>query len=209
MEDILYVKVEQNMVVQKKTLTYEDIATLYCQNQNIVKKLNKEIFYTLDPKQQKTMFTIEKVYQGIHKVYPGLRIENVGERDFIVDLEVPDGKEKSRTMQYIKTAVVCLVSFFGAAFTIMTFNEDVSVSKVFDHVYEFVMGVKKSGGSALEVSYAIGLPLGILVFYNHINRRKIKHDPTPIQVEMCTYEEQVNKAMIKLASREGKSIDAN
>ena len=142
MEDILYVKVEQNMVVQKKTLTYEDIATLYCQNQNIVKKLNKEIFYTLDPKQQKTMFTIEKVYQGIHKVYPGLRIENVGERDFIVDLEVPDGKEKSRTMQYIKTAVVCLVSFFGAAFTIMTFNEDVSVSKVFDHVYEFVMGVK-------------------------------------------------------------------
>ena len=50
MEDILYVKVEQNMVVQKKTLTYEDIATLYCQNQNIVKKLNKEIFYTLDPK---------------------------------------------------------------------------------------------------------------------------------------------------------------
>ncbi|MFR5324030.1 MAG: hypothetical protein ACLTHH_07145, partial [Eubacterium sp.] len=27
------------MVVQKKTLTYEDIATLYCQNQNIVKKL--------------------------------------------------------------------------------------------------------------------------------------------------------------------------
>ena len=62
MEDILYVKVEQNMVVQKKTLTYEDIATLYCQNQNIVKKLNKEIFYTLDPKQQKTMFTIEKVY---------------------------------------------------------------------------------------------------------------------------------------------------
>lgn len=60
MEDILYVKVEQNMVVQKKTLTYEDIATLYCQNQNIVKKLNKEIFYTLDPKQQKTMFTIER-----------------------------------------------------------------------------------------------------------------------------------------------------
>ena len=54
------------------------------------------------------------------------------------------------------------------------------------------------------MSYAIGLPLGILVFYNHINRRKIKDDPTPIQVEMCTYEEQVNKAMIKLASREGK-----
>ena len=87
----------------------------------------------------------------------------------------------------------------------MTFNEDVSVAKVFDHVYEFVMGVKKKrrlcAGSVLCHRAATW---ELLVFYNHINRRKIKDDPTPIQVEMCTYEEQVNKAMIKLAVQGGK-----
>jgi stage V sporulation protein AA len=70
-----------------------------------------------------------------------------------------------------------------------------------------VMGEAKQGGSVLEISYAIGLPVGILVFYNHFKRRDIKNDPTPIQVEMRTYEEQMNKAMIKTAAREGKTID--
>lgn len=207
MEDVLYIKIEQNIPVQHTTLTYEDIATLYCNNKNVTEKLKKEIFYTLDGKTQKTMFTLEKVYEGIHKVYPSLRIENVGERDFIVDYEKATQTDQKKMLEFIKTAFVCLITFFGAAFTIMTFNEDVSVSDVFDHVYELVLGVKKEGGSLLEISYAVGLPLGMLVFYNHFNRKKLKNDPTPIQVEMCTYEEQVNKAMIKTASREGKTID--
>ena len=36
-----------------------------------------------------------------------------------------------------------------------------------------------------------------------------KDDPTPIQVEMHTYEEQVNKTLIAAASREGKTIDSD
>lgn len=210
MEEILYIKIEQNIPVQKRTLTYKDIASLYCTNKKLVQNLEKEIFYTLPADcKQKTIFTISKVYEGIHKLYPNLRIENIGERDFIVDLEQPDAKEKSKVTEYIKTCFVAFIVFFGAAFTIMTFNEDVSVGAVFDKVYELIMGSSKQGGSILEVSYAIGLPLGILIFYNHFRRRKIKEDPTPIQVEMCTYEEQVNKAMIKTASREGHAIDSN
>ena len=207
MEEILYIKIEQNIPVQKRTLTYKDIA---CTNKNLVQNLEKEIFYTLPTDcKQKTIFTISKVYEGIHKLYPDLQIENIGEQSFIVDLEQPDNKEKSKTREYIKTCFVAFIVFFGAAFTIMTFNEDVSVSSVFNKVYELIMGSSKQGGSILEVSYAIGLPLGILIFYNHFRRRKIKEDPTPIQVEMSTYEEQVNKAMIKTASREGHTIDSN
>ncbi|MCH5251358.1 MAG: stage V sporulation protein AA [Lachnospiraceae bacterium] len=210
MEEILYVKIEQNIPVKKRTLTFQDIASLYCTNKKIVQKLEKEIFYTLPERgSQKTMFTIGKVYEGIHKIYPNLQIENMGEQDFIVDLEMPDKKEKGKTAEYAKTILTALIIFFGAVFTIMTFNEDVSVHKVFDKVYEMVMGTAKTGGSVLEFCYALGLPVGILVFYNHFRRRKRKNDPTPIQVEMRAYEEQVNKAMIATASREGKTIDVN
>lgn len=210
MEEILYVKIEQNIAVKKRTLTFKDIASLYCTNKEIVQNLEKEIFYTL-PKEgpQKTMFTIAKVYEGIHRQYPKLQIENLGERDFIVDYEHPDQKEKGKAAEYVKTCLLSLVIFFGAAFTIMTFNEDVSVGDVFDKVYALVMGTEKQGGSIIEISYAIGLPIGILVFYNHFRRRKIKEDPTPIQVEMHNYEEQVNKALIAAAAREGHTIDTN
>ena len=210
MEEILYIKINQNIPVSKKSITFKDIATLYCVNKRVVQTLEKEIFYTLpNDAPQKNLFTIAKVYEGIHKVYPNIVIENLGETDFVIDYEHPDKKEKSKVLEYTKTVLVSIILFMGAAFTIMTFNEDVSVASVFDKVYELVMGSKKSGGSIIEICYAIGLPIGILVFYNHFRRKKIKDDPTPIQVEMNTYEEQVNKALIAKASREGKTIDSN
>ena len=210
MEEILYIKIGQNIPVKKRTITFQDIAALYCSNKKVVQTLKKEIFYTLPADcEQKTVFTINKVYERIHKIYPDITIENEGESDFIIDLEIPDGKEEKKAMEYVKTAFVGIIIFIGAAFTIMTFNEDVSVGHVFDKIYQWVMGSEKQGGSILEFSYAVGLPIGILVFYNHFRRKKIKNDPTPLQVEMHTYEEQVNKALVKASAREGHTIDAN
>lgn len=208
MEDILYVKVEQNVPVSKRDLKLKDVATLYSVNKGMVQKLEKEPFYTIPKDSQKlTMFTITKVYEAIHKVYPQITIENLGEKDFIIEYE--GEKTPSKAWEYIKSVLVAAVVFFGAAFTIMTFNEDVNVSGVFDKIYQMVTGNIRTGGSVMEISYAIGLPIGILVFYNHFKKRDIKNDPTPIQVEMRTYEEQMNKAMLKSSAREGKTIDVN
>lgn len=208
MEDILYVKVEQNIPVAKRDLTLKDVATLYSVNKSMVQKLEKEPFYTIPGDGQKlTMFTVTKVYETIHKVYPQITIENLGETDFIVEYE--EAKKPSKAWEYIKAFMVAAIVFFGAAFTIMTFNEDVNVSGVFEKIYLMVTGHVQTSGSVLEVSYAIGLPIGIIVFYNHFKKRDIINDPTPIQVEMRTYEEQMNKAMLKSSSREGKTIDVN
>ena len=197
MEEILYVKIEQNIPVAKRQITFHDLATLHCTNKKLVQELNQMVFYTLPAHgPQKTMFTIAKVYE-------------VGECDFVIDYEKPDEKEKQKKWEYVRTIFVSFIVFMGAAFTIMTFNEDVSVADVFDKVYRLVLGQEKQGGSIIEICYAIGLPVGILVFYNHFRRRKIKDDPTPIQVEMHTYEEQVNKTLIAAASREGKTIDSD
>lgn len=208
MKEILYVKVEQNIDVYNRQMTLKDVAKLYSTNKEMVQKLEKAPFYAIpNDAPKKNMFSILKVYEAIHRLYPDVEIQNLGELDFIV--EYRDTPEKKRSLQYWKAAFVCLIVFFGAAFTIMTFNEDVNVAKVFDKLYEFVMGQKKSGASVIEVAYAIGLPIGILIFYNHFRRKEVQNDPTPIQVEMRNYEEQINKAMIKTAGREGKSIDAN
>lgn len=95
------------------------------------------------------------------------------------------------------------VSFFGTSFTIMSYHNDIGISAIFEKFYIMVMG--NPGNSAvLEVSYSIGLSLGIIIFFNHIGGRRITKDPTPIEVEMRVYEEQVNKALIETASREGK-----
>lgn len=208
MNDILYVKVEQHIPVTKKQITMKDLGTFYCNNKKVTQELEKEIFYTLtSDSQKKTMFTLTKVYEVIHRVYPNIQIVNLGERDFVIQYEEP--KKKSKAIEITKTVFVCLIVFIGAAFTIMTFNEDINVSKLFDKTYEIIMGAKKSGASALEFCYCLGLPLGIMIFYNHFKKNDAANDPTPIQVEMRKYEEDVNKAVIHAASREDRTIDVN
>ena len=59
----------------------------------------------------------------------------------------------------------------------MAFNNDIGITDVFDKFYFQVMGEKKDGVSILEICYCIGLPLGIIVFFNHFGKKKIKNIP--------------------------------
>ena len=91
----------------------------------------------------------------------------------------------------------------------MAFHNDISINKIFESVYELVMGYPSDGYSILEVSYSIGMAVGIIVFFNHVGGRRLTKDPTPIEVEMKIYETDVNKALIETADREDKTIDVS
>ncbi|BBF41327.1 stage V sporulation protein AA [Lachnospiraceae bacterium KM106-2] len=202
----MYVKLEQHSEVYQKLVRIQDVATLYSTNPKIVSDLNRAILFRIESdKPAKYCFSIIKVVDVILKQYPDLEISNLGETDFIVSLEKK--KKKHPYLEYVKVAVVSMMIFFGGAFSIMTFNTDVSLSKVFDKTYELVMGDAKKGGSVLEIAYSIGLPLGIIVFYNHFSHKKRNSDPTPIQIEMRKYEMDTNTALIQDAEREGKTIE--
>ena len=71
------------------------------------------------------------------------------------------------------------------------------------------MGIRSTGVTQLEISYCIGLGIGILIFFNHVGRKKITHDPTPIQVEMRKYETDLDTTFIDNAGRKGHNIDVN
>lgn len=91
----------------------------------------------------------------------------------------------------------------------MAFNNDVSIDDAFEKFYLQVMGTESNGMTELEVAYCIGLPVGILVFFNHFGKKKITPDPTPIQVEMRKYEKDVDTTFIEEAGRDGHSLDVD
>ena len=84
----------------------------------------------------------------------------------------------------LKVFIVCVLIFFGSAFTIMAFNNDISIDGVFEKFYFQMTGKEKPQVSVLEIFYAIGLAVGIIIFFNHIGKKKLSDDVTPIQVEM-------------------------
>lgn len=90
---------------------------------------------------------------------------------------------------------------FRRRFSIMTFNNDVDMGSLFSQFYTLVTGKSSSGFTILEISYSIGIGLGVLIFFNHFGHLKLSDDPTPMQVQMRTYEDDVNRTLIEQAAR--------
>lgn len=204
--ETLYLKIEQNQSVSHTDVTLGDIAKLECTDSAITSRLKTmKVLKFRDKKQTRYIVSVLKLIELIHKEYPELEINNLGEADFIIEYQQNgEGKKK---MEWLKITLVCLITFFGSAFSIMTFNNDVSVTEVFKQIYFWLTGIESDGFTVIEFMYSIGLAIGIIVFYNHVGPMKITRDPTPIEVQMRMYEKDVNSALIESTSRAKQTID--
>lgn len=103
--------------------------------------------------------------------------------------------------QWAKTLFVCAVCFCGAAFAIMTFNNDSSVTDVFGEVYRLVMGQESTASpfwkSAIPSDWHWNHRL-----FNHVSRL-LNTDPTPLEVEMRLKEDNISKTLIAENGRKG------
>lgn len=206
MSDILYIKIAKNIAVSHKDIFLSDVANMECGNKDILSKVKAiRLMRIADQKNNRYVFSILKVIEEIHKVCPKLEIQNLGEIDFIIDYEAP-GKQLP-LLQWGKFILIWLIIFCGAAFSILTFHNDVGVSDIFDEIYQRVMGKESAGYTILEIAYSIGLVTGIMVFYNHFGGKQITTDPTPIEVEMRLYEDDINKTLIEGVNRKDKHIE--
>lgn len=208
----LHLKIGRNTVVWDRQVRLSDIADMECTDEAALRQLKQKKIYTFredsgSSKNQLVVVSVLKIMEQIHKDYPELEISNEGETDFIIEY-VPF-PEKPEWVNITKTIVLCILIFFGAAFTIMAFNNDVGVGDVFAKFYHQVTGIESDGVTELEICYSIGLAFGILIFFNHVGRKKITHDPTPIQIEMRKYESDLDTAFIENAGRKGHSIDVD
>ncbi len=206
----LYMNVNRNTLAKDRHVKLSDVATLLCEDNSITRQLKQMRIYSFSdgkdaPKNQEQVFSVMKLIEMISEEYPNLEVNNLGETDFIV--EYKKNGEPPKWIEIVKAIVLSAIIFVGGGFTIMAFNNDIGVNDIFAKVYYQVMGREISGVTGLEICYSIGLSLGGLLFFNHFGKKKITHDPTPVQVEMRKYEKDIDETFIEEAGRGGKSID--
>ena len=200
MSDTLYLQLDQNIQVTHPHIYLQDIAKLSCSNSKILNRIRVMPVANLDPdKPGRYVMSVSDLLKMIQKIEPSVDISPIGETDFIITYRISSATGK--IFRYVKILFVCLVSFFGAAFSIMTFNNDVDLGSLFDQFYTLVMGKSSDGFTILEFSYSVGIGLGVLIFFNHFGHLKLSDDPTPMQVQMRTYEDDVNRTLIEQAAR--------
>ena len=198
MSEKIYLKIDQKRYVKKPKVTIGDVMTVYCSDKDMIEKIGHITLaeFTLG-KYDRKVFDALDVVGIIQKEYPDADIECLGECDFIVEYRKP---EKEGTVHWIKVAVICFITMVGSGYGIIAYNNDVSTTDIFDRVYELLGASAYKATNVMEIAYAVGLFVGIVIFYDHFAGQKLSKAPTPLEVEMDKYDKDVSESVI---DREG------
>lgn len=197
----IYIKPEKKIKFQKTgTVHIKDIAEVYSESTLRKKAENIKIMEIKEEKDKCYLISVIDIINAIDRALPGNTISNVGEMDTIVEYEKP--KNKNKIWLYTKIIFVALVLFAGSATAIMSFHSDAQMATVFENYYYIFFGERIENPAIIDLPYAIGLAVGIVVFFNHLGNKKLTSDPTPIEVEMSVYEDDVNTNIIDTLNKE-------
>ena len=203
---VLYISGGRNVEVTSPDVKAGDVLGMECADRSLLPGIRAvKLLKFQKTGRQRCVVSILDIIAKIHGQYPRLDIRNLGETDIIVTYE--DQKTPAPFWHIAKTLFVAAVTFFGAAFSIMAFNNDVDVTKLFGQISTFVTGEETDGFGVMEISYSAGVTAGILIFFNHFGRKRFTVDPTPMEIQMRLYENDIQTTLAEDAARKGEELD--
>jgi stage V sporulation protein AA len=131
------------------------------------------------------------IVERIQLQFPFLQIEHFGEPHCLVEIAEP-----KKPPNLILIALVWLLLFVGSGLAIMNFHADVSMGIVHQRIYQLLTGKWKEHPLLLQIPYSFGIGIGMIIFFNHLFKKKFNEEPSPLEVEMFMYQENVNYYVI-------------
>ncbi|MDQ0858544.1 stage V sporulation protein AA [Bacillus sp. V2I10] len=148
---------------------------------------------------------VMRVLSAVHKTDPDIDVQTVGPAQTIVEIVY-----QKKTFSPVLFALVWLLLFVGAALAIMNFHEDVSMQLVHLRLYTIITGETSEHPLLLQIPYSIGLGLGMILFFNHLFKKRINEEPSPLEVEMFNYQLDMDMYVSMKENKESmKKIDDN
>jgi stage V sporulation protein AA len=196
----VYVKpVKKASFAAKDYLFIRDVAKVSAPG-NSAQKIGDLRLMAFGDKKSAHLITAIDFIKTITKAYPDATVSNVGETDTIVGYS-PKPEKKRPVKTAFSVAFVALSLFIGSSTAIMSFHTDGEIPKIFGKYYEIFFDEKTDNPYIINIPYAVGLALGIVVFFNHIGGRRLMNDPTPIEVQMTVYDQEVTDTLVETLSQ--------
>lgn len=195
-DKILYVKPsKQAKVVGRTEIRVQDLAELEGEPKLVEQMLPVVVLHLKGDREQKLYASFLDIARAIRQVNPNVTLDCVGEQDTVI-MYTPQLKKPGKAAELAKVLVVCLVLFFGAMVTLMTFHNEASIPEILAQIHTLLTGQQSDRPLLLIFSYTAGILLGISCFFNHFGRKKLTDDPTPVQVEFVAYKKQIDDAIV-------------
>jgi len=189
----VYIRLRSRVRIQRgKEVRLRDIAHVLTSSEEQERRLIELELLRPGPEDGNLiLIDILQIIPQIRGVLPDVSVELIGSGHTLV--EVVEGNGKPSKSLFI---LVWLLLFFGSALTIMNFHADVSMQEVQIRIVEMITGRRDEHPYLFQVAYSIGIGFGMAVFFNHLFKKKWNEEPTPLEVEMFLYQQNVDQYVV-------------
>lgn len=204
MAETIYIRMRHR--IQKKSnerIFLKDLAQIIATDE-LLSTLKDVCLYHIT-EQDKNIIIIDStlVIREIKKIHKEVEIQLIGPAQTII--EVVFKKRKVTLPLFI---LVWILLFIGSGLTIMNFHEDVSMQSVHQRVYKMITGKEIEKPLIFQIPYSVGLGLGMVIFFNHVFKKRLNEEPSPLEVEVFNYQQSLDQYMIMHENKESiKKLD--
>jgi stage V sporulation protein AA len=204
MDKTIYIRMRnRSQIGHRGKVCLHEIAQIIAED-SVCKRLGTLEIYEVK-KEDRNIVVIDamRVIRQITKQLPEYEVQMIGPSQTIV--EVVCKKKKISIPAFL---LIWFLLFFGAAFTIINFHEDVSMHALQKRLYTMITGEKEEKPLLFQIPYSLGLGLGMVLFFNHFFRKRINEEPSPLEVEMFNYQQDIDQYVIMHENKESmKQLD--
>jgi stage V sporulation protein AA len=141
-----------------------------------------------------------QVIAEIAKLDSTIEVQLLGPSQTIVEVVF-----KKKKYSFTLFIIAWLLLFFGSMLTIMNFHEDVSMQVVHQKTHRMITGKSEEKPLFFQIPYSIGLGLGMIIFFNHVFKKRLNEEPSPLEVEMFNYQQDLDRYVIMHENKESIS----
>ena len=201
----IYIKPNEKITITARKIVYlKDVGEIWIPGQSTASLGNLVVYQVPEDTEKTYLISVIDIIKAITLKFPDATVNNVGEMDILLTYQ-KQYKQQNKVWLYSKIVFIALILFTGASTSIMSFHSDAQIPKIFQNYYDMFFGEYNDMTVILAIPYTIGLAIGIILFFNHFSKIYVTKDPTPIEIEMTTYEKETNTSIIDALNRKQKS----
>ena len=201
LEKTVYIRLRHRVFIQPNDKIFlKDIAQIIAE-EDLHNQISDRVLYQADAKDRNIIIIdVMHVMEEIKKFDSMIDVQIIGPSQTIIEVVY-----KKRKISPILFLIIWFLLFFGSMLTIMNFHEDVSMQDAHQRLYKIITGKSVDKPLMFQIPYSFGLGLGMILFFNHVFKKRLNEEPSPLEVEMFNYQQDLDRYVVMHENKESMS----
>lgn len=184
MRNRVHVKVNQKVRIK-------DVAKIIGPEE-LISRIDETLLLTVNSEDKNIIIIdLAQLIMAIQAIGPHIEVETFGPSQTIIEVIY-----SKRKMSFITFSVIWFLLFIGGGITIMNFHVDVSMGEVHQKLFTLITGRVDEKPLLIQIPYSFGLGIGMILFFNHFFKKRFNEEPSPLEVEMFNYQQDLDRYVI-------------